>query len=641
MVETHVIEHIDEVERVITGASSARDAMVQNSWRRCVDEHGLDPARMREAYILPDSELREHQQQMEDLIHTARFGLESLHQQVAGLGYVLLLSDAEGITVDFIGDPTFDSNLRKAGLYLGANWKEEFAGTCAVGSCIATQEALIVHQTDHFDATHTPLTCTAAPIHDINGRMAAVLDISALRSPEAKETQFLALQLVNSYIQRIEMANLMSAFRTSWIIRLSPSHEFLDVEPSCAVALDAGGRIAGFTNGAQRFLANQVGVNWRDSGHLLGRPFVDYFDFEPEDLGQLTRATPANERLIAARNGSMLFAHAIAPQQQSVKPASRKSLPQPLRDLTGNDPVMKKMLEKAARLTDSQISILLYGETGTGKEYLARALHAARRVPGGFVAVNCGALPETLIESELFGYAAGAFTGALAKGKKGLIQHADGGTLFLDEIGDMPRALQSRLLRVLSEKEVLPIGGDTPIAVNIRVVAATHQDLVSMIRAGDFREDLYYRLNGAVLTIPALREREDFDWLLEHLMAMNSRTDVVKRLDPKARELLRAYDWPGNIRQLVNAMDFARAVCESDCIGIEDLPDFLNLAVSNTQSKPATKPEISEEAANLNDALAAHRWNITATARFLGVDRSTVHRKMKRLGLVSPNQRNI
>ncbi len=148
MVGDHGISHIEEVERVAMGGQSARDALVQDSWKRCVEKHGLDPARMREAYILPESELREHQDRMEQLIRTARFGLESLHQQVAGLGYVLLLSDAEGITVDFIGDPTFDNNLRKAGLYLGSNWQEEFAGTCAVGSCLATGEALIVHQTD-------------------------------------------------------------------------------------------------------------------------------------------------------------------------------------------------------------------------------------------------------------------------------------------------------------------------------------------------------------------------------------------------------------------------------------------------------------------------------------------------------------
>ena len=257
--------------------------------------------------------------------------------------------------------------------------------------------------------------------------------------------------------------------------------------------------------------------------------------------------------------------------------------------------------------------------------------------------MNCAALPESLIESELFGYVPGAFTGALTKGKKGLIQHADGGTLFLDEIGDMPMSLQARLLRVLSEHEVLPIGADRSIPVKVRVIAATHRDLVPMIRAGKFRQDLYYRLNGAVLTIPPLREREDFDWLLERLISQSaSQYGKMARISEPARNTLRAYCWPGNIRELVNAIDFAQAVSESDTIQIEDLPEAVLM-----QANVAAVPKLSlrgqagqsEEAANLCNALIAHRWNISATARFLGVDRTTVHRRMKRLGVVPPNLR--
>lgn len=643
MVTTQAISHIKEVERVTTGEESKRDAQVLASWKRCVEKYGLDPARMQEAYIIPDSELREHQERMEQLIRTARFGLESLHQQVAGLGYVLLLADAEGVTVDFIGDLTFDNHLRKAGLYLGSNWKEEFAGTCAVGSCLATQEALIVHQTDHFDVTHTPLTCTAAPIHDFNGRMAAVLDISALRSPQARESQFLALQLVNSYVRRIETANLMRAFRSNWIVQLNPSHEFLGVEPSCAVALDDSGKIAGFTNDAQRLLAQQSEVDWRRADNLLGQRFDSFFDFDPENLAELTRATPSEERLVGTRGGEPLFAHAIAPQQRPPKSNARKSMPEPLRQLAGEDMPMQTMLEKAARLVDSHISLLLQGETGTGKEVLARAIHDSRRSPKAFIAVNCAALPETLIESELFGYMPGAFSGALNKGKKGLIQHADGGTLFLDEIGDMPLALQARLLRVLAEKEVLPIGGEKPVAVNIRVISATHEDLEALIKLGEFRADLYYRLNGAILRIPPLRERTDFNWLVERMIAKKTRSNGKKLcLHQDAMARLGDYDWPGNIRELFNAIDFASTICESGVIGIDDLPEFLNspATVDYRVARGAAVPlTISEEAANLESALTAHRWNISATARFLGVDRTTVHRKIKRFGLLSPNKR--
>ena len=637
MPESNAISHIEEVERVTTGGSSARDALVQQSWKRCVEKHGLDPARMRDAYIVPDSQLREHRERIEDLVRTARFGLESLYRQVAGLGYVLLLSDAEGITVDFIGDPTFDNNLRQAGLYLGSDWKEELAGTCAVGSCLASQEALIVHQTDHFDVTHTPLTCTAAPIHDIDGRIAAVLDISALRSPQAKESQFLALQLIMAYVRRIEMANLMRSFRSEWILHLNPSHQFLGVEPSCSLALDSNGHIAGFTNDAQRLLAREAGVDWRDAELLLGRHFEDFFEFDLEKLSELMRATPAEERSIETRNGTTLFAHAIAPQQQTPKPVAEKKLPEPLCKLAGSDAMMQQLLEKAARLAGTQVSLLLLGETGTGKEVLARAIHDSRRSRGQFVAVNCAALPESLIESELFGYAPGAFTGALKSGKKGLIQHAEGGTLFLDEIGDMPLTLQARLLRVLSEREVLPIGSDTPIPVNIRVIAATHQELPELIKAGQFREDLYYRLNGAVLSLPPLRDREDFDWLLDQLLKKATAPDnQIHGFDEMARQYLRNYHWPGNLRELVNTLDFACAVCDSSRINPQDLPDFVNYGPSTPSVK---QQQLSEEARHLSDALAAHRWNISATARFMGIDRSTVYRRMKRHAVVPPNLR--
>ncbi len=639
MIANHQISHIEEVERVAGGARSMRDPLVLESWKRCVDKHGLDPAKMREAYIVPDSELREHQDRLEELIRTARFGLEALHGQVAGLGYVLLLSDADGITVDFIGDPTFDNQLRKAGLYLGANWKEEFAGTCAVGSCLATQEALIVHQTDHFDNTHVPLTCTAAPIHNINGCIAAVLDISALRSPQPKESQHLALQLVNSYIHRIELANLMNAFRCEWIIQFSQSHEFLGIEPSSAVALDANGCIAGFTSTAQRILAQQDAIDWRSPGQLLGRRFDEFFEFDVMHLGELTRATPAEERQVTTRSGYALFAHAIPPQQGPNSSIAEKSLPEPLCQLADNDTEMVNLLKKAGNLVESQISLLLQGETGTGKEMLARAIHDSRRVRGKFIAVNCAAIPEALIESELFGYLPGTFTGALPKGKKGLIQHADGGTLFLDEIGDMPIELQARLLRVLSEKEVLPIGSDTPVRVNLRVISATHEDLTELILQGEFREDLYYRLNGAVLKIPPLRMRQDIDWLIDRLIERSPENKKPVILHNQARILLHRYRWPGNIRELLNAINYAVAVCESGTITVGDLPEFIFPENAFGKLKSSSVSIVDEETVVLDKALTAHRWNISATARFLGVDRTTVHRRMKRLGLVPPNKR--
>ena len=250
--------HIDELVRAASGQGSRRDAIIEASWRRCVTEHNLDPVVLRDPCIVTHARLREHQEAMDEFLHTARFGVETLYREVAGLGYVLLLTDAKGITVDFIGDPTFDSNLMRAGLYLGADWNEPNAGTCAVGTCIATGEALVVHQSDHFDATHIPLTCTAAPVFDPSGALAAVLDISALHSPQPKESQYLALQFVKSVAHKIETAHLLNRFRREWIVKLAPSPEFADVDPAYVLAVDGSGRILGFNNRTRQLMLREL-----------------------------------------------------------------------------------------------------------------------------------------------------------------------------------------------------------------------------------------------------------------------------------------------------------------------------------------------------------------------------------------------
>jgi transcriptional regulator of acetoin/glycerol metabolism len=643
-VPQRVSNHIREVQMIAQGGESCREPIIKQSWLRCVSEYGLDPADLKEAYIVPDSELRQHRERLEKLIRTARYGLESLYKQVSGQHYVLLLTDAKGVTVDYIGDPALEQELRRAGLYLGSEWSEARAGTCGVGLCAYSGEALTVHQTDHFDGTHTELTCTSAPIYDINGEMAAVLDISALQSPEPKESQNMALHLVKACSQRIEMANLMAAFRTDWIIRFSHSPDFLDVDPECGVAISSDGRIAGMTHTAQCLMASSGHLDWRAPSKIIGERLETFFDFDANDLPLFTRSRPTDERVIRTRGSKALFAHSIAPQKPVAPSRLSTQAHEPLRHLHGGDPTMKELTEKAARLAHAPISILLNGETGTGKEFLARAIHELRRAPGKFVAINCAAVPETLIESELFGYEPGSFTGAQAKGKKGLIEQADGGTLFLDEIGDMPLGLQARLLRVLAEKEVLRVGALKPVSVNIRVLAATHQDLADLARKGKFREDLYYRLSGAVLRLPALRERQDFDWLLDRLLNADlGGSGQLVRIDPQARAVLRSYQWPGNIRQLLNALEFAKAFCSGGIIGDAALPDYVRQNIGSTLPDPARGGRISSEGdhdgAELERLLGERGWNVSEVARELRVARTTIHRRMKKAGFVPPNRR--
>ena len=255
-------QHIADVVRLATHGAQAlptrHERLIRESWLRCVTEHRLDPTRMQEAVILPQARLREHQDQMEAFLHIARHGLESLYTQVAGLGYVVLLTDARGITVDFLGDLVFEPSLRKAGLYLGADWSEQHAGTCGVGTCISTGQALTVHLDDHFDATHIPLTCTSAPVFDSAGRLRAVLDISQLSSSQPKDSQHLALQLVKRYAQDIENAAFLHRHRRDWVLRLSRAPQFLDVQPEYLLALDADGRVVGHNRAAQLGLRREA-----------------------------------------------------------------------------------------------------------------------------------------------------------------------------------------------------------------------------------------------------------------------------------------------------------------------------------------------------------------------------------------------
>ncbi len=641
----------------------AHDEIIRASWSRCVHEHRLDPTRMQEAVILPSDRLREHQDRIEDFLHIARHGMEALYQQVAGMGYCVLLTDARGVTVDFIGDLQLDASLRKAGLYLGADWSEQHAGTCGVGTCISTGEALTVHLSDHFDATHIPLTCTTAPVYGAQGQLNAVLDISQLSSAQPKQSQHLALQLVKVYAQHIENANFLHSFRHAWVLRLSSAPQFLDVNPEVLLALDDAGRVIGHNRRAQLLLQPAGGAIAVTAAPLVGQPFERLFNATLADLGRYTLPHASDQRAITlAGSGRVLFMLASPPPvragnsaRPAAAPAEARRIPAPLAALSGGDPALDRQIERAAKLVNSPMSVLLTGETGSGKEHFAKALHqASERRARPFVAVNCAAIPEALIESELFGHLPGSFSGAGPRPKRGLIQEADGGTLFLDEIGDMPRDLQARLLRVLAEREVLPIGATKPTPVNIRVIAATHCDLEALVRERRFRDDLYYRLNGAHIVLPPLRERRDLAWLIQRMLASVTPTGhEPPRLSSEVSERLHAHAWPGNLRELRNVIEFACAVCSDGLIVLGDLPDGFQsrparpslpqdsvdaAAVASHTLPPAQPVEPAATVAGdqriwLLEELRAVHGNVSAAARRLGISRMTMYRRMKRAGI--------
>ncbi|WP_168428429.1 sigma-54-dependent Fis family transcriptional regulator [Erwinia amylovora] len=634
-------EHIATVVASIDGrppsvALRQYDQAIRDSWLRCVELHRLEPSRMQEAHILPWAQLREHRQRIEEFRCIARHVLKALYQQIVPAGYVVLLTDAQGVVVDFLGDDTGDNGLRRAGLFPGAQWSEAFMGTCAVGTALSTGRALTVHRGDHFDAMHIALTCSAVPLFDSRGQLIAVLDISALSSPQPKSSQQLALQLAQLAAQQIENAWLMHCHRADWVLKLSPSYPFDEVCADYQIAFDTAGRVTGFNPRARRMLEQELAdcpSIYHGRSTLLGTPIDQLFSTSIDNLPQWLSAANASQRtLVLCSSGSVLHASARQPdgrggQQTS---AAARSLPAPLAALCGGDADLQQQLQRAARLLNTRLHLLVHGETGSGKEYFAKAFHqSGERGNQPFIAVNCAAIPAELIESELFGHLPGSFSGAGSKGRRGLIQEADGGTLFLDEIGDMPLTMQTRLLRVLAEQEVLPVGASRPVAVNIRVISASHHALERLVEQGRFRADLFYRLQGAQISLPPLRRRSDLDWLIGNML------DAQVQLSPAARQRLHQHAWPGNLRELSNVLAYATAMCERGRIEVVDLPDNVGEPALSPHSL-CEQPELSQDALRIIQHLRAARWNHSAAARQMGISRMTLYRRMQRFGITSP-----
>ncbi|WP_246624568.1 sigma-54-dependent Fis family transcriptional regulator [Oceanobacter mangrovi] len=617
--------------------------LISRSWWRCLQDYGLEPGRRQPARIVTASALREHQDAADELLAVARAGVEQLYAGIAELGYVLLLTDRQGVAVQFHGQAKYREPLRQAGLYLGADWSELHAGTCAVGTCIQEQTALTCHRGDHFDGAHISLTCTAAPIFDPAGELMAVLDISALNSPYPRDSQTFALHLTRMYAHMIEDAYFLRRYRQHTIFRCDDSRELVSLNGRILLALNDDGLV---------LAGNTTGRRWLQQ---VGGPGASIESLLATSWSEILAAHHLSHDGVTALQllGQQVFGTLIQPVVSSRQLVAGSSVeldrvPE-LDSLAGDDVAMRKTLQQAKRFRKRDVNLLLLGETGTGKDVLANAIHrSGHRSNAPFVAVNCAAIPESLIESELFGYAAGAFTGARSKGAPGLIQQADGGTLFLDEIGDMPLLLQTRLLRVLAEHSVTPLGASQPQAVNCRVIAATHQNLPALIETGRFRADLYYRLNGATLTLPPLRQRSDCEYLMRRLLKKLQQQVGRARLALRADAVsaLLGWHWPGNVRELVNVLAYAEAHSESGLIGVDDLPDdlhpenslpMLNNLVHPVEARETLADSLSEsiidESHQLAGLLVDNDWNLSAVARQLNISRPTLYRRIQRYGI--------
>ncbi len=645
--------HADQVLRAAASepaaATSARLAPVGLSWRRCLNEFKLDPARDYQPTVLDPVRLRELQEEHDELVQIARAEMDSLYEHIAGSGYALLLADTAGVILCEKIDPTLRAMFARAGLIAGAEWSEQREGTNGIGTCVREAQPITIHQADHFRSRHVGLSCSAAPIRDSEGRVIAVLDASCVNAQGDRESQMHTVALVETSARLIEKCLFLRRHRADSLLRFHHRPEFVDLLHDGAIAVASDGTIVASDATGMKLL----GASTRSE--LVGRSINDIFDASYDEL--LAAAPPGRRSMWELRDnqhGRRYFASlvgaarpraaaAIAGHAHAVVHVRTKDAVSglSLEELAGEDPQMLRNLRNARRIADSSIAVLILGPSGSGKEVFARALHlASRRARQPFVAINCAAIPDTLIESELFGYAPGAFTGARREGLRGRITQSSGGTLFLDEIGDMPLLMQTRLLRVLEDQEVTPLGSETPIKLNLRVLCASHRNLREMVARQEFREDLYYRLNGITLELPPLRSRRDKEALVRQCIARESVGAEDASIERAALEKLLAYEWPGNIRELRNAIRAALVLCSDRVIRVGDLPEDVRTftAAGRTDGTARAGSLASAERNALLEMMQEQEWNMSRVAAQLGISRNTLYRKIKRHSIVITRQ---
>ena len=601
------------------------------SWERSLRDYGLQPDRIARPTVVSASELKGFRAPVEEMIALSQGEIERLYARLAAHDYLVMLADPNGVAVQFRCATPLIDECRRVDVLPGSVWSESVQGTSGIGLCIADPKPVSVVMGDHFAAWLARLSCTVAPIFGAEGRLAAVLNVTTLR-PTDHRSQAFVRDIVVSSARRIENLHFERLHADRRIVRVSRYDDFCDMAAEARLALDERGRIVDATPEALRLLGQRI----PDPANGRLAEWIDPIRFEAGETMVLSlhgRRGPGDGQIFLRMAGADTGRRWSVAALRGTRPP-RRPLP-PLAEDGGRrgsvDPDLARQIRLVQRLVDRSLPVLLQGETGTGKSLLARRLHEASAHRGAFVAINCAAIPAELIESELFGYQPGAFTGAASGGARGRLREADGGTLFLDEIGDMPLALQSRLLHVLSEGEFVPLGATRPVSVRFALIAASLHDLSARVQAGQFREDLFYRLAGATLHLPALRTRPDRSQRIEQAFneAAASFGLPPPQLSTAVRRMLAIYPWPGNLRELQHVARFALTVADGAPIDTDCLP-------AGFAARPDPPPQAGDQESVL--AVLRHtQWNVSAAARLLGLSRATLHRRIRAAGLLRPN----
>lgn len=602
---------------------------IARSWRRCMVK-GVDEQAPVEDQIITAQELAQRVEKNRLLLTHAEPEMLTLSEQIAHTRSLVILTDNEGIILRTMGEGV-DENEIRASLLPGASWSEEHRGTNAIGTALVERLPISVQGAEHFMAYHHSLSCSAVPIFAANNHLVATLDVSNdLNAPQQH-----TLALVKMAAQMVENRLFHATANGEIGVHFHVRPEFIGTLWEGVALFDAQGQLQAINRSGQF----QFGLPLDQD--ILSARRVQFEDIFDESWSAFKQRGFSAEMLfpLRLRNGARLFARASA-QASSITSKPVQAIPREsaasLELLDSGDPQLKLAISQVKQVLNRDIPILILGETGAGKELFSRAIHdASARRDKPFIAVNCAALPEGLIEAELFGYEEGAYTGAKRKGNIGKIQQADGGTLFLDEIGDMPLSLQARLLRVLQDRSVTPLGSSKSIPVNFMLLSATNQKLKDKVAAGEFRSDLYYRINGLTVQLPALRQRQDISRLIQVILQIEQAPQVTLSEDVLA--IFAAHPWPGNVRQLHNVLRTAVALADGGVIERQHLThDFLDemavMPLAEVMLSPVlTLKAQSDEAVRL--AMQQHAGNVSAVARQLGMSRNTLYRRLKALNL--------
>ncbi|HFU7075659.1 MULTISPECIES: sigma-54-dependent Fis family transcriptional regulator [Bacillus] len=588
---------------------------ISESWHRC-KQANVNPHMNKGQKVLSSNIFREQKKKSEIFLDIALPQIQNLRKTIDELQMMALLIDPDGYVLSLSGNKQTLKRAKHINFIEGVKWTEAAVGTNAIGTALEIEEAIMISGTEHYSVASHSWSCAAAPIHNDDGKLIGILDFSC---PIEFSHPYM-LGMVTSIAHAIERECSIRVHQNE----LHLIHRFLDV-------IDSDEQVV---------ICNHRDVIVSASKSVRER-VTNWSRMKLEDLvhhgleTKLEIPVYSNERMI----GKCMYLKENKQMNTYSAFTFIKGITFP--GVTGTSKAFQHTLEEIKLVSPTDVSVYVCGETGVGKEYVARAIHEnSPRKDGPFIAVNCGSLPKELIESELFGYAEGAFTGARRQGYKGKFEQANGGTLFLDEIGEVPPEMQVALLRVLQERTITPIGSSKEVPVNIRIITATHKDLLRLVEEGKFRQDLYYRLHVYPLYVPSLIERkEDIPYFIQHFCEQKNWNVVF----PKSicNQFLQ-HTWPGNIRELVNALERiyilsqGREICEKQvALLIQTMmgnQQQLELQVENkTEHTLNFREKIQRD--SMIEALQKTNGNVSLAAKLLNVPRSTFYKRMQKYKL--------